>query len=141
MNQQIADSLAGARFMALLASFFAGVTAFIAAIGLYGTLAYLTARRAGEIGIRMALGAQRGNIVCLVLKENVYIVIGGCALGLLVSFICARWIDSFLYQVRADDPIVLVTSLCVLLIVGLFASLLPAIGASRMDPMTAIRHE
>jgi ABC-type antimicrobial peptide transport system permease subunit len=141
MEQQITDSLAAVRFMALLASFFAGMALLIAAIGLYGTLAYSTARRTGEIGIRMALGAQRGNILSLILKENALIVFGGCALGLIASLGCTRYISSFLYQVRSNSSVVLIISSGVLLLVGLVASLLPALRASHVDPMTAIRHE
>ncbi len=141
MEQQITDSLAAARFMALLASFFAAMASLITAVGLYGTLAYSTARRTGEIGIRMALGAQRGNILRLILKENVLIVVCGCALGLLVSIVCTHYIGSFLYQVRSNSPAVLITSSGVLLLVGLLASLIPAMRASRIDPMAAIRHE
>lgn len=141
MEQQIADSIAAERMMAMLASFFAVTAMSITAIGLYGTLAYSTARRTGEIGIRMALGAQRGSIVRLILKENSLIVFGGCSLGLLASLACTRLIASLLYQVHSNSPFILIASLGVLILVGLLASLLPAVRASRTDPMTAIRHE
>lgn len=141
MEQQIADSLATERLMAMLASFFAVSALLITAIGLYGTLAYSTARRTGEIGIRMALGAQRANIIRLILRENTLLVIGGCVFGLFLSFACARFIASFLFGVHAHSPAVLAVSFVVLLLVALLASLIPAIRASHVDPMTAIRHE
>jgi predicted permease len=141
MDEQISESLATERLMALLASFFAITALLITAIGLYGTLAYSTARRTGEIGIRMALGAQRQNIVRLILKENALLVVGGCVLGSLLSFACTRFIASLLYGVRSNSPAVLLGALCALLLVGLLASLLPAVRASCVDPMTAIRHE
>lgn len=141
MEQQIAESIATERLMAMLASFFAACALLITGIGLYGTLAYSTARRTGEIGIRMALGAQRGNIVRLILGGNAIIVIGGCVCGLFLSLACARFVASFLFGIHANSPAVLFGALCVLLLVGLLASLLPALRASRVDPMMAIRHE
>ena len=141
MEEQIRESLATQRLMATLASFFAITALLITSVGLYGTLAYSTARRTGEIGIRMALGALRQNIIRLILRENALLVIGGCALGSFLSLVCARFIASLLYGVRSDSPAVLFDALCALLLVGLLASLLPAVRAARVDPMTAIRHE
>ncbi len=141
METEIAQSLATERLMATLASFFAISALLITAVGLYGTLAYSTARRTGEIGIRMALGAQRGNIIRLVLGENAALVIGGCALGLFLSFACARFINSFLFGIHAHSPAVLAVISGILVLVGLLASLIPALRASRIDPMSAIRHE
>jgi ABC-type antimicrobial peptide transport system permease subunit len=141
MEQEIAESLSTERLMATLASFFALSALLITAVGLYGTLAYSTARRTGEIGIRMALGAQRGNILGLVLRENSLIGIGGCAFGLLLSLGCAHFVASFLFGIKASSPMVLGVSSGVLILAGLLASLPPALRATRIDPIKAIRHE
>ena len=141
METEMAQSLATERLMATLASFFAISALLITAVGLYGTLAYSTARRTGEIGIRMALGAQRGNIIRLVLGENAALVIGGCLLGVLFSLACTRFIASFLFGIHANSPEILAAGSGVLILVGLLASLIPALRASRIDPMAAIRHE
>ncbi len=127
--------------LATLTSFF-GITALlITAMGLYGTLAYATTRRTGEIGIRMALDAQPGNILWLILRENSAIVLGGCIVGWLGSLACTRLITNLLYQVRPNSPGVLIASTGGLLVVALLASLILAVRASRIDPMTAIRHQ
>jgi len=141
MEAEIAESLATERLMAMLASFFAISALLITAVGLYGTLAYSTARRTGEIGIRMALGAQRGNIVRLILGENSLIVIGGCIFGLLLSLGCTRFLASFLFDMKPNSPAVLGISAGVLILAGLLASLPPALRATHIDPIQAIRHE
>ena len=85
--------------MALLSLFFAGCALLITAIGLYGTLAYATARRTSEIGIRMALGAQRGQVVTLIFKENARVAIVGCIAGLVAAILASRVLASFLYEI------------------------------------------
>ncbi len=141
METDIAQSLRTERLMATLASFFAISALLIMAVGLYGTLAYSTARRTGEIGLRMALGAQRGNIIRLILRENSLIVIGGCMLGLLLSLGCTRFLASFLFDTKSDSPMIFGLSAGVLIVAGLMASLPPALRATRIDPIQAIRHE
>lgn len=141
MEATITQSLATERLMSMLASFFAVSALLITAIGLYGTLAYSTARRTGEIGIRMSLGAQRGSILRLILRENLLIVTGGCVLGVVLSLACTRFVASFLFGVKAGSPAVLAVSSGVLILAGLFASLPAAVRATRIDPIQAIRHE
>ena len=141
MDSIINDSISSQRMMALLSLFFAGCALLITAIGLYGTLAYATARRTSEIGIRMALGAQRVQVVSLIFKENARVAIVGCVAGLVASILASRVLASFLYEVSPHDPWVLVASAAVLLGIASCASLLPAFRAARIDPIVAIRCE
>ncbi len=141
MEGQIDESLASERMMALLALFFAALALLITAVGLYGTLAYTTARRTGEIGIRMALGAQRNNVLKLVCKENIAIAVGGCLAGLIASLAASRFIASFLYNTSPRNPVILSAAALLLVTIASAASLIPAVRASRIDPMKAIRYE
>jgi putative ABC transport system permease protein len=141
MDSVINDSISSERMMALLSVFFAVCALLITAIGLYGTLAYATARRTSEIGIRMALGAQRTQVAALVFRENAWIAAGGLSAGLLAAFLAARALASFLYDTSARDPLVMLASALLLAIVAAAASLIPAVRAARSEPITAIRHE
>jgi predicted permease len=141
MDTVINDSISSQRMMALLSLFFAGCALLITAIGLYGTLAYATARRTSEIGIRMALGAQRVQVVSLIFKENARVAIVGCVAGLVAAILASRVLASFLYEVSPHDPWVLVASAALLLAIASCASLLPAFRAARIDPIVAIRCE
>jgi len=141
MEQTISQALSTERMMASLGLFFAGVALLITGIGLYGTLTYTTARRTGEIGIRIAIGARRGDVIGLVCRANVGVALAGCVGGLLASLATSRLIASFLYNTSPKDPVILGTSALVLICVAVTASLLPAIRASRIDPITAIRYE
>ena len=141
MDSIINDSISSQRMMALLSLFFAGCALLITAIGLYGTLAYATARRTSEIGVRMALGAQRVQVVTLIFKENARVAIVGCIAGLVAAILASRVLASFLYEISPHDPWVLLASIAVLLIIASCASLLPAIQAARIDPIQAIRCE
>jgi putative ABC transport system permease protein len=141
MEQTISDSLAAERMMASLALFFGALALLITAIGLYGTLTYMTQRRAGEIGIRLALGAQPRDIISLVYSQNGVIALIGCAIGIAGSLAASKLIASFLYGVSARNPLVFAASAGVLFSVATAASLIPAIRAARIDPVAAIRHE
>ena len=141
MDSVINDSISSERMMALLSVFFAICALLITAIGLYGTLAYTTARRTSEIGIRMALGAQRAQVAALVFRENAWISAGGVVAGLLAAILASRALASFLYDTSARSPEVMLASALLLAIVATAASLIPAIRAARIEPITAIRHE
>src|SRR5579872_187475 len=138
---RIDESLATERVMATLALFFAGVALLITGIGLYGALAYATARRTGEIGIRMALGARAPDIVGVVCRENVGIALGGCTAGVAMSLVVLGSIGSFLYSTSPRNPMVLFSAVLALVVVAAIASSLPAARAARVDPISAIRHE
>jgi predicted permease len=135
------QSLSAQRMMALLSVFFAACALLVTAIGLYGTLAYRTARRTSEIGIRMALGAQRAQVVSLVFRQNVAVTVAGALAGLAAALLASRALASFLYGTSTHDPLVLVASMLLLALVASAASLAPAIRASRINPLTAIRTE
>jgi predicted permease len=137
MNKAVATE----RMMALLALFFAGCALLVTAIGLYGTLAYATARRTSEIGIRMALGARRAGVVALVLRENVLVAAVGTGLGLVAAVLASRALASFLYETSPGDPSVLAFSVAALALIAGAASILPALRAVRIDPVRALRNE
>ncbi|MGB9417198.1 MAG: ABC transporter permease [Acidobacteriaceae bacterium] len=135
------QSLSAQRMMALLSIFFAACSLLVTAIGLYGTLAYRTARRTSEIGIRMALGAQRTQVVSLVFRQNVAVTVIGTLAGLAAALLAARALASFLYGTSTHDPLVLALSTLLLALVASVASLAPAIRAARINPLAAIRTE
>jgi len=141
LSDQLDDSIRSERMMAMLAVFFAACALLVTAIGLYGTLAYATARRTNEIGIRVALGAKRVQVVSLVFRENAWIAICGCAAGLVAALMASRALTSFLYGTSVRDPWVLIGSVVALILIASAASLLPAIRAARIDPMEALRTE
>ncbi|HXS75454.1 MAG TPA: ABC transporter permease [Terracidiphilus sp.] len=141
MMTDIDGSIASERIMAMLAVFFAICALLVTAIGLYGTLAYSTARRTSEIGIRMALGARPTQVVGLVFRENAWIAIYGSLGGFVVAWFTAKALTSLLYSTSARDPWVLLASVGVLGFIASAASLVPAIRAARVDPSTALRAE
>jgi predicted permease len=141
MDDVMNKSVSTERMMALLALFFAGCALLVTAIGLYGTLAYATARRSSEIGIRMALGARRAGVVAMVLRENVLVAAVGTGAGLIAAVLVSRALASFLYETSPEDPSVLVCSVAALVFIASAASILPALRAARIDPMRALRNE
>jgi predicted permease len=141
MSSTLDQSLSAERMMALLSIFFALCALLVTAIGLYGTLAYRTARRTSEIGVRMALGAQRTQVVSLIFRQNVAVTVLGALAGLAAALLAARALSSFLYGTSTHDPLVLAGATLLLAIVASAASLLPAIRAARINPLIAIRTE
>ena len=141
MNGVLEDSISSERMMALLAVFFAVCALLVTAVGLYGTLAYATARRTSEIGIRMALGADRVRVVFLIFRENALVALTGVIAGLIVAILATRALTSFLYGTSTRDPWVLAISVTALGAIACAASLLPAFRAARIEPIAAIRAE
>jgi predicted permease len=141
MDEFVDTSVGSERMMAMLGIFFAGCALLVTAIGLYGTLAYTTARRTSEIGIRMALGAQRLRVMAMVFRENALVAAIGCGAGLAAAVMLSKVLSSFLYETPARDPWVLAGSVAALAVVASAASLLPAVRAARIEPITAIRCE
>jgi len=133
MNQEIV--------FARLCTGFAILALVIASIGLYGTMAYAVARRTGEIGIRMALGAQRGVIVRMILRQVLVVAAVGFAIGVPTALGASRLVESFLFGVKANDPLALASAAAILLGAVVLAGYVPARKASRIDPMIAVRHE
>jgi ABC-type antimicrobial peptide transport system permease subunit len=113
----------------------------IACVGLYGTVSYNVARRTGEIGIRMALGAPRGGVVRMVLGEVFALAAIGLAIGLAVALGTSKFVASLLYGMKPNDPLTFTVAVVTLLAAAMLAGYVPARKASRIDPMTALRHE
>jgi putative ABC transport system permease protein len=141
MNQLIGSSLAQPRFNTMLLGSFAAVALVLAAIGIYGVIAYSVAQRTREIGIRMALGAQRGDVLQMILRQSMIIIGIGLATGLCGAFALTRWMGSLLYGVSAHDVSIHGLVLMVLAAAGLIASYIPARRAMTVDPMVALRYE
>jgi ABC-type antimicrobial peptide transport system permease subunit len=135
----INDALFYARIGVGLLSIFGLLALGLASIGLYGILAYSVNQRKREIGIRMALGAVRGSVLRLVLRQGMSLVLTGVITGFLAALIVARLLGRMLYGVTATDPASIAIAAGILLIVALIACYLPARWASRVDPLTALR--
>ena len=137
----VANSVAERRFATTVLSAFALLALFLAALGVYGVLAYSVAQRQREIGVRMALGANRGTVQAMVLRDAMRAVLPGVVVGLVGSLALTRLLRGMLYEVSATDPATLAAVSALLILVALFASWLPARRATRVDPLIAIRAE
>ncbi len=141
LDFQIAEDLATDRLLATLSTFFSTLAVLLASIGLYGVMAYSVARRAHDIGIRMALGAARRDVLWLVLQQALLLVAVGIVAGIPLTYALMRLITSLLYGVKPSDPLTLSVAVVALSAVVAVASYLPARRASRIDPMVALRYE
>ena len=141
MNEVLADSLARQRFSMILLNAFAGVALLLASVGLYGVISYLVGQRTHEIGVRMALGAQRLDVLRLVLKHGMKMALGGVALGLIAALGLTRLLASLLFGVSPTDPATFIFVALLLAAVALLACLIPARRATKVDPMVALRYE
>jgi putative ABC transport system permease protein len=141
MTQYLSESLSRQRFNLVLLSVFATVALLLAAVGIYGVISYSVSQRTHEIGIRVAVGAHSGDILKLVVGQAMILALIGITLGLLASIGLTRLMESLLYGVSATDPLTFVAISAVLAGVALTASLIPALRATRVDPMIALRYE
>jgi predicted permease len=141
MQQRVAESLARRRFSTLLMMVFAGLAMLMAAIGIYGVIAYLVNQGTREIGIRMALGASPGNILGLVTRTGMLLALAGVTAGVAGAFGLTRWMRSMLFGVAANDPLTFLTIPLLLGGIALLASYIPAQRAARIDPMISLRCE
>jgi putative ABC transport system permease protein len=141
MEQMVANSVARQRFYAVMLGVFAGAAGLLAAIGIYGVLAYAVMQRTQEIGIRMALGAERRQVLFLVLRSGVVLAGIGITVGLVGAFAGARYLQSMLFGVQPRDPATFIVVAIAFALVAVIASYLPARRATRVDPMIALRVE
>ncbi len=141
MEQMRAQSAAAHRFQALLLGSFAAIALSLAAVGIYGVMAYAVAHRTRELGLRLALGAQAGDVLKLILARGLKLILFGVAIGLLAALALTRWMETLLFGVRPTDPLTFGTIALVLIVVALLACWIPARRATKVDPLIALRYE
>jgi len=141
MQAQVRDSLVRERLMATLSGFFGGLAAVIAIIGLYGVMSYFVVRRRNEIGIRIALGADRREVVRMVMREAATLVVLGLIVGTVAALLAARTASTLLFGLKPYDPFTLATAVAGLTVVAAVASYIPAWRASRLEPTVALRED
>jgi len=141
MEELVARSVTQDRLSAFLLGLFAALALGLAAIGIYGVMAYLVTQRTHEIGIRIALGAHQRGILQLVLEQSLRMVLLGLGIGLAASLALTRVLGNLLYEVKPSDPLIFIAVFILLLDVALIAAFIPARRASRVDPMVALRYE
>jgi ABC-type antimicrobial peptide transport system permease subunit len=141
MDERVDSSLLGRRFLVVLLSTFAGLALLLSALGLYGVISYSVKLRTRELGVRMALGAQRSDVLQLVLGRGMQLAVIGLVAGLLASFALGRVLNSMLYNVSIFNPVALLATSSLLAATVLFASYLPARRAAKLDPMRTLRQE
>ena len=141
LNEQVNKSLWQERLVSSLSSVFGLLALLLACVGLYGVISYTVARKTKEIGIRIALGASRVNVLRMVLKESLTLVFVGVAIGVPVAFAATRLISTMLYSVSASDPFAIAGAVLLMGAVAVPAALIPARRAMKVDPLVAIRYE
>ena len=139
MTEVVAAALATPRLTGFLLATFAFVALALAAVGIYGVLAYLVSQRTQEIGVRLAIGADRSQVLNMVLRQGMILALGGIAAGIVAAFLLTRLMQSLLYQVRPADPLTFAAVPVILLLVSLVASYLPARRATQVSPLIALR--
>jgi putative ABC transport system permease protein len=141
MEQRFSTAVAPQRFNALVMAIFAGMALILAAVGVYGVMAYSVARRTHEIGIRRALGAQQQDVMRLILRRGAALALAGIALGLVGALALTQYLSNLLYGVTVRDPLTFIAVSLILVGVALIANYIPARRAAKVDPMVALRYE
>jgi len=141
MDQLLSDSLSRSRFTMFVLGVFAAIALVLTAVGLYGVIAYSVAQRTHEIGIRMALGAQRGNVLGLILSQGTRLTLLGVGIGIVAALTLTHWMRSLLYGITTTDPITFAVVTVILTAVALLATFVPAHCATRVSPTVALRYE
>ena len=141
LSDYVALDLGRARFQTVLLSLFAGVALLLTTIGVYGVVAYGVAQRTHEIGVRMALGASRSDVLRMILNGGLMLTLAGVGVGVIGALALARLIESMLYEIPPRDPATYGIVCVTLSMVALLASYIPALRATRVDPMIALRYE
>jgi ABC-type antimicrobial peptide transport system permease subunit len=138
---QIAEQFSEPRMLSRLMTLFGGLALLLATLGLYGVTAYTVARRTGEIGIRMALGAKRGGITAMVMLSALLQAVVGLLIGIPVAMICVRYVESQLYDIKGVNIVILAGAVSTLITTAALAGLVPARRAASIDPAQALRSE
>jgi predicted permease len=141
LDEWVSRSVTNQRLIAQLSTFFGLLAVFLSAIGIYGLMSYVVSRRTNEIGIRMALGAERTHVRWLVMREVLLLVAIGVAIGAPAALLSSKLVGSLLFGLHGNDPFSLLTAVLVMLSIAALAGYLPARRASRIDPMVALRYE
>jgi putative ABC transport system permease protein len=141
MDQRLGSSLATRRLTLVLLAGFAALALLLAAVGIYGVISYSVRQRMHELGIRMALGAQTGDVMKLILMQGLKLSLTGVAIGLTAAFSLTRWMKSLLFEVRPTDPMTFGVIALLLIAVSLLACWIPARRAAKADPMVALHCE
>jgi ABC-type antimicrobial peptide transport system permease subunit len=141
LNQRVAESLSSDSMITELAGAFGALAVILVFIGFYGIMAYAVSGRVNEIGIRIALGAQRGNILWMILRDSLILVLIGVAIGLPAVYGAGKWISRLLFDVQPADPLAVAVATFLMFVVGVFACYIPARRAMRVDPIVALRYE
>ncbi len=141
MQAVVADSLSDRRFNATLLTIFAGLALVLASVGVYGVISYSVSQRTAELGLRLALGAKRREVLAMVVRQGMVLVGGGIALGLAGAFAAGRFLSSLVVGITVRDPVTFAGVALALLAVALLATWLPARRATRVDPVVALRSE
>ena len=139
--QLFSENVARPRFNSLLLGLLAALAALLAALGIYGVISYAVAQRTREIGVRIALGAQRGDVLRLVFKQGLTLIVSGIVIGLVGAFMLSRLMESLLFGISATDPATFIVVSLLLVVVALLACYIPARRAMKVDPMVALRYE
>jgi ABC-type antimicrobial peptide transport system permease subunit len=140
-EQQIPDQFTSERMIARLTLAFGGLALLLAMIGLYGVTAYTVARRTPEIGIRMAVGAERGNIIAMVMRGAFFQIVVGLLVGIPIALVCVRFVKAQLYEIRSASPIIVFGAILTLTLAAIVAGLIPARRAVSIEPAEALRTE
>jgi ABC-type antimicrobial peptide transport system permease subunit len=141
LEQTLSDSIAPRRLNLVLFATFAAAALFLAAIGIYGVMAYAVAQREHELGVRMALGAAPSDLVSMVVREGMRVVLAGIVAGVAGALMLTRFMESLLFEVQPSDPVTLTLVVLALAATGLAACLGPALRAAAIDPLEALRRE
>ncbi len=141
LEEVISNSLSQRRFNSLLLVIFGALAGLLAAVGIYGVIAYSVTQRTNEIGIRLALGAQHSDVLKMILGQGIKLTLIGIAIGMIAAFALTRILSSLLYGVSATDPLTFMGIPLLLTIVALLASYLPARRATKVDPCVALRYD
>jgi putative ABC transport system permease protein len=137
----IATSMTTTTFQTFLLGVLAGLALLLASVGIYGVLSYVVTQRTNEIGIRLALGAGRGNVLWMIMRQGLVLTIIGIAAGLAGTFAAVSLLSSLLYGVKSTDPATFIAVSIVMGVVAMIACMVPAFRATRVDPMVALRYE